>query len=332
MTADRFYVVGGHQVDRAATRPEWERYDRAVILSVDPRGEDLRTVVEYVSPDDARPEGPSGGVLFKAATKVGDLLYACTATEVMLFSLPSFEVLRYLSHRAFNDVHHVALDSAGRLVIANTGLDMVMITDWDGTSYHQFDVLGGEPWGRFDANTDYRKVPTTKPHLSHPNFTFLLDDELWVTRAEQKDAVCLTNPSEEPFRIERQIVHDGVQLEGKLYFTTVDGHVVVFGAGSRKPELDADLNELCGTREPLGWCRGICVPEPGLVVVGFSRLRPTKFREKVAWAQSRLAPGSALPTLRPAHIAAFDLNRGRLLWEVGVEGHGVHAIFSIHLA
>lgn len=84
--------------------PEWHPYDSARILLISPPTGMAEIVVDYVTPVEARPED-GGSVLFKAATRVGNLLYACTSTEVILYSLPDFQVKTYLSHPAFNDVH-----------------------------------------------------------------------------------------------------------------------------------------------------------------------------------------------------------------------------------
>ena len=36
-------------------------------------------------------------------------------------------------------------------------------------------------WERFDPEVDYRQVPTTKPHETHPNFVFIVEEDVWVT-------------------------------------------------------------------------------------------------------------------------------------------------------
>jgi hypothetical protein len=252
---------------------------------------------------------------------------------LLLFAIPSFDRLEYLSLPAFNDLHHVRARPDGRLIVVNTGLDMVMVLDWDGDISAEMSAAGEpDPWARFSRDVDYRGVLTTKPHKAHPNYSFLLDGEIWATRCEQKDAICLTAQTQPPIPIGDQCAHDGVLAGGKLYFTTVDGLVHVFDAASRERRQTVDLNRVTGRLGPLGWCRGLCVLENDVVVVGFTRLRRTKFKEKVAWAKYRLGRGGTSQTRQPAHIAAYDLRRQQLLWEANVEQFGMHVVFSIHPA
>jgi hypothetical protein len=67
------------------------------------------------------------------------------------------------------------------------------------------------------------------------------------------------------------------------------------------------------------------------VVVGFSRLRKTMFREKVAWAAKMVQEGRLARPL-PRRIAMYDLEAGQLCWEQNLEDFGMSAIFSIHTA
>lgn len=325
------YVVGGHQVPRASKQPEWKRYDQAVIIRANPRSSTATTCVTYVSRPEVRPPNDEGSILFKAASQIPGFLLACTSTEVLLYSTPDFEPISYLSHSAFNDLHHAMINDAGRLVVVNTGLDMVMELDWDGKCIAEHNVNGELPWSRFDPLVDYRRVRSTKPHKSHPNFVFFLDDQMWVTRAEQGDAVCVSDRTADPISISTEVTHDGVVFEGEIYFTTVNGHVVVCDAGSRTVSRRFDLNEFSDRRGgPLGWCRGILPISRDVVVVGFSRLRWTRFKEKLGWARKQIVQTATEPTRRPAHIAAYDLAAGIELWDLDVEQFGLDAVFSIH--
>ena len=69
------------------------------------------------------------------------------------------------------------------------------------------------------------RSPTTKPHQAHPNHVFQLDGQPWVTRFNQRDAVCLETGERMP--IDAQRPHDGTPHNGGVYFTTIDGHIVV---------------------------------------------------------------------------------------------------------
>src|SRR4029077_21166495 len=110
---------------------------------------------------------------------------------------------------------------------------------------------------RFNPDNDYRKV-STKPHRAHPNFVFYLETELWATRFHQGDAISLERP-ERSIRVSDERIHDGVVHENHIYFTSVDGKVIIADAGSLKVVEALDLTTLHEDRAVLGWCRAILV-------------------------------------------------------------------------
>ena len=57
--------------------------------------------------------------------------------------------------------------------------------------------------------------------------------------------------------------------------------------------------------------------------MGFSRIRPTKFREAVSWVRQ------GLHRLMPTHIACYDLKQRKKLYEMDLEPFGLNAVFSI---
>jgi hypothetical protein len=211
---DRVLVVGGHPKKNAFG------HDHGLILEVDPDSNTARSAVQYITPPSARPdENPS--ILFKAATLSGDRLYVCTQTEVLIYDFPKFEQVGYFSLTCFNDVHHVRPTGSGTLLVANTGLDMVLEMGLEGQVIREWDVLGGDSWERFSRDVDYRKIASTKPHQAHPNYVFLIGEEPWVTRFEQRDAISLIDRARRiDIGIERP--HDGIVAGDSIYFTTVD--------------------------------------------------------------------------------------------------------------
>ncbi len=330
--SDSFYVLGGTQKTLSLNDEEWWRewirYKHALILRVYPEKRFAETVVQYESPPDAYAASERGSILFKAGTRVGDTLYACTSTEVLIYSLPSFKCVGYISHPYFNDLHHVRPTPDGNLAVVSTGLDLVLVVSRDGQLVAEYPVLDQDPWERFSRSIDYRKVATTKPHASHPNYCFYLGNELWATRLEQKDAVCLPR-RDKRFEIGLNYVHDGVLHGSRIYFTTVDGRIVVFDAETRSHVRTLDLNRLSDGQAPLGWCRGIHILDEDTVLVGFTRLKRTKWREKVAWVKTMFG-GQGFEA--PTRIGAVDLRNERLLWEFDLEPYKMHTLFSIHEA
>ncbi|MGH2820656.1 MAG: hypothetical protein ACRDJ5_08385 [Actinomycetota bacterium] len=321
---ERLYVIGGRQRERRRllSQPKgWYKYKSGLVFEVVPARQDVRLALEYVSPPQVRADDEPA-ILFKSASIEGDELYLCTETELLILRLPRFERIGYVSLPSFNDVHHVRAGPEGNLLVANAGLDMILETTREGTILREWDALGGEPWGRFSRDVDYRKVGSTKPHASHPNHVFLLGDEIWVTRFEQKDAVCLTRPGPRiDIGIER--AHDGLVHGDRIYFTTVDGHVVVVDEKTLEVEHVVDLNQAHDDGQLAGWCRGLSVTPEGDVWVGFSRLRPTQARDNVAWVKQ------GFRRMAPTHITRYRLSPLEVVRDVPLEGHGMNAVFSI---
>lgn len=323
MIGDAIYVLGGQQRGLrplSAVGRDWYEYERAVIARLATFTGEASTVAEYVSPPDARaPDSPA--ILFKSGTLEGDRLYVCTQTEVLVYRVPEFDQVAYLSLPQFNDLHHVRPTPAGTLLIANTGLDMVLEVTLGGEIVREWDVLDGRPWTRFSRDVDYRRIATTKPHMSHPNYVFIVDDDVWTTRFEQRDAVCLTRPGRR-IEIGAERPHDGVLHGGRIYFTTVDGKLVV--GDPRRLEI-LETIDLTSMHEPdtvRGWCRGIMF-DGDHVWVGFSRIRPTRFRENVGWVARGFRRDFG------THVACYDLVERRCVKEIRVEPFGLSAIFGI---
>ena len=322
----KLYLTGGRQKALGRNMQEWQRHDLALILEIDVDSGALTRRAEWSTPPEACPtEEPS--VLFKSASLHGDRLYVCTQTEVLTYAVPGFERVGYVSLPCFNDVHHVIANHRGNIVVANTGLDMVVEFTPDGRIVHEWGVLGQDPWERFSRDVDYRRVPTTKPHSSHPNFVFELNDELWVTRFEQRDAVSLSRPGRR-IAIDIERPHDGSLLDGEIYFTTVNGHVVVADPDDCRVLRTFDLNTIDRRPQVLGWCRGILPVSRDLAVVGFSRIRPTQHGANVSWIKRGIGKLRSLRSL-PTHVTLFDLAAGRVVWEREVENEEMNAVFGI---
>ena len=97
----------------------------------------------------------------------------------------------------------------------------------------EWGVCEEAPWTRFNRSTDYRKVESTKPHKSHPNFVFELDGDIWVTRFHQRDAIAL-NSSGKSIAIGVEKPHDGLVRGDRIYFSVVDGKIVIVNRHSLK--------------------------------------------------------------------------------------------------
>jgi hypothetical protein len=324
------YMVGGQQ---RGLRPlashftnDWYAYDKGIILQADVATGQTRTIVEWITPPEARPD-KDPAILFKSGTLDGDRLYVTTQTEVLVYRVPSFEMETYLSLPCFNDVHHARPTPNGNILVAITGLDMVAEVTPSGELVHAWNVLalGESVWGtRFSKNIDYRKIATTKPHLAHPNHVFYIGEEPWATRFEQRDAISLLDPSRR-IDIGVQRLHDGIVYDDRVYFTAVNGKVVIADTGTLKVLEIIDLMSMHKPDTLLGWCRGLML-DGNRMWIGFSRMRPTKFGENVAWVKNgfRHHPDT--------HVGLYDLGKRQLVTELDVDAAGLNAVFGIYPA
>ena len=319
------YVLGARQRDLfLRDEEEWNLYEVALILQLDTETGSVRTCVEYKTPPEARASENSSSV-FKSGTLADDILYTCTSTEVLIFKLPEFYRLGYVSLPCFNDLHHVTPKSGGDLLAAITGLDMVAKFSREGKVLEEWSVLPEPPWSRFSRTTDYRKVKTTKPHKSHPNFVFELNGEIWATRFRQRDAICLTN-SVRRIDIAVESPHDGLYFGERIYFTTVDGRIVIANPLSLQVEKIIDLKKIDDQNALLGWCRGLLPLDDKRVWVGFTRIRKTRLHENILWVKSVFREGMRE---KPTHIALYDVLNMHCIQEFDLEAHGMNIIYSI---
>src|SRR5690348_3863442 len=281
----KFYIVGGRTRPNAHKPPDFLGFENGLILSLDSESGAVRQEATWVSPSENCPsDKPS--FLFKAGTLTPRYLWVCSQTEILAYAIPDFRLAKLISLPIFNDVHHVTPTKRNTLLAAITGLDMVAEIAPDGRVINEWDALGEPLWSRFDRATDYRKVATTQPHRSHPNFVFEYNEDIWVTRCEQKDAISLTGA---PRRIDvgQGLPHDGCVFGPNVYFTTVNGFVVV--ADEQRRIATIDLNEILPDPDglALGWCRGIKILSEEEMIVGFTRIRRTKLQENLKWMLDR---------------------------------------------
>jgi hypothetical protein len=319
-----FYISGGQFRSSVFQKlEEWESCKRAMLVKIDPFTKTSVKALEYESPKEAAaPDLPA--ILFKYASAQGNRLYACTATEVLVYDLPSFRLAHYISLPIFNDLHHVYYSQRrGTLLVAVTGLDIVAEVALDGTLLREWDVMGEDTWSIHSKDIDYRRVPTTKPHRAHANYVFELGDEIWVTRSHQREAISLDDPTRK-INIAIQRPHEGFLFHDFLHFTTVDGHIVLVNPRTLQTERIHDLHKMAGAlEEPLGFCRGLHPLDERFAWVGFTRIRPTKFRENMSWVRH------PTKTHRRSHISLFDLHKGTRVDEIETEPHGIGVISNI---
>lgn len=218
---------------------------------------------------------------FTAACVDGDTLWLPTDTEIYAYKLPNFSLISCYSHPCFNNVHSAHI-IGGDLVVTSTGLDNIVVMDkYNGNIKTILNTEGKDPWHRFSPEVDYRVIHSTKPHHSHPNYVFTLNNDLWVTRCTQEDAVCLSDMSK---RIDvsqgsNTSIHDGVWWGDKLVFTRVDGTLAICDPESHEVLEKHDPYGRERNR-PRGWCRGLFI-DGDMFYIGYSKLRKTKLTAKL---------------------------------------------------
>lgn len=321
---ETIYVVGGEQREPrglSAGGRDWYRFKRAIVLAVNVQSGEARLVAEHVTPPD-RCAAEDPAILFKSSSIRDDRLYACTQTEILVYQLPDFRLVEYLSLPFFNDLHHVIATDAGTLLVAVSGLDLIVELALDGTVLHEWSALPEEdPWQRFSRSVDYRVIASTKPHHAHPNHVFILNGEPWATRFEQRDAINLVRPDHRiEIAIERP--HDGLPHGESIYFTTVNSNLVIADRANRVVREVKDLTSAHPRDHMLGWCRGVLV-EGRAAWVGFSRVRPTKSRENVGFVLRGFRRDLG------TRIDLYDLDTTECLRQINLEEAGLGAVFSI---
>lgn len=263
---------------------------RGVLRVLDTADGQVEEVLAWTPPAAEHP-GPEEHAELTGAEREGDLLVQCTRTGVLWIDLARMVVQRAWSHPLLHDVHHALPLPGGRLAVAATGHDSVLVFDgerleawhWLGEGARSTYASAGEappPPGfeaRYGRIADWRTVPFDrfKPHPVHPNHLVVVDGRLWVTG--------LTDASFREVGGGRRVVfpeggvHDGRWLDGQLWFTAVGGQVIVLDPALQRAAT-VDVAALDRAPGLAGWCRGVERAE-GRLFVGFTTLRSTRHRE-----------------------------------------------------
>lgn len=323
----KFYVAGGAHHEDSLSRQEWGRSEYGLLLAVDINSGEVDKIIEYKTPSELICAEEGVGTSFTAGELHNNLLYLPTEWEILTIDVSSLEVVASLSRRFFNDVHAVTFRN-NNFVVTSTGLDAVFEISEDGMAINEWYTReNGRLWDDFDSTIDYRKVPSTKPHVMHPNFSTVIEGDVWVTRFHAKDSICVSDPSKGRILLDVERPHDGHYNSGFIYYTTVNGHVLVVDYEKKKVIEDFDVSAAMQSNKLAGWCRGFAAYEE-FYVLGFSRIRPTKFSSNLSWLKN-IKHTVAATLSEPTRLAIFDAKRKKLIREIDLEFYGMNAIFSI---
>ena len=290
---------------------------RIEILDWDTK-ECIRTI-EYTPPREHLGEGCS--VRFTGGCPYKGKWYQTSGTELIVYNVKDWSVEKVFSHPSFHDLHGVAVVD-DEIVIVNTGLDMLQFLSAEGEIVREVNLASVPTWERFDRDTDYRCVISTKPHEIHPNHALQIDGQWWVTRALQRDAINLRNPRDR-FDIGVGNPHDGIIRGDHIFFTTTNANLVIAEVATRKVEEIIDLNQFNPRGSRIGWCRGLEVVGDE-AYIGFTRVRHSKWSEVFRTARNMLR-GSK----RKSHIERINFKQKELVDWYDYETDESSALFTL---
>lgn len=306
---------------------EGKYYGGARLLRLDTRNAAIEVLVAIDEGNQNYPD-QHPNLEFTVGDVDDDALWLSTDTEIRHYRYPSLELLDSFSHPCFHNIHSVAAHG-DELYVTSTGLDMVVVLDKrSGAIVRHINAEGKPTWHRFSPEVDYRKQHSTRPHDCHPNYVFWVDGEPWVTRCTQEDAVMLADPSRSiniSGTKKPMSVHDGIVRDGRIYFTTVDGAIVIADGHGQQVVDILQLSSLQGYGGLRGWCRGLLL-DGDIGYVGFSRLRKTRRMEKLEWVGRLLKRGELI---EECSVLAIDLKQPRILADYRIPKDKLDAIYSV---
>lgn len=257
-----------------------------------------------------------------------DNLWLAMDTEIRLYTYPQLQLIKTFSHPCFHNIHSVAIHD-DELYVTSTGIDLVLVLDkYNGAIKQYFNVEGKPIWHRYSQTTDYRKVHSTRPHDSHPNYVFWIDEQPWVTRCTQEDAVLLSDVSKRidisgPDKVIS--VHDGIVHGDYVYFTSVDSCIVIADTKTYQVVETFNLSNLKGYGGLRGWCRGLYI-SGDIFYVGFSRLRKTRRLDKIEWVSRLINRGK---TIEDCSVLGINMSTKEIIADYIIPTGMLDAIYTI---
>jgi len=178
-------------------------FNTAELLILDWNSKSVVKKINHVS----EPEALNPSLMFKGCEVSEGVARVVTNTEIVEYDLNTYEKINVITDKTFNDLHAI-MKHDNKYYIVNTGLEMLQIADSKGEIIKEYNMAKSETWTRFDKNFDYRHTGSTKPHDSHLNNVFQIDNEIYVTRLLDKDASDLSKKS--VFNNDVSNPHDGL--------------------------------------------------------------------------------------------------------------------------
>jgi hypothetical protein len=223
-------------------------------------------------------KGFSGGSLH------GNLLWLCSANQVLGYSLANFELQHVIDDPLFNDLHYVLAEDDG-LYVVNTGLESIDYFNYSGELIERKLLTSDErTQQRVSSFPDFRTVES-KPHFMHANYCCRgLDGDLLLTFVRQRRVVnsrdwSWVSPEYPASPHEGFIANFSVLNKDCLWVTTVSGEVIASDIVSDEIVANWDLKK---KGVPPGWTRGLCILEHG-ILVGTTKIRASNAKYHSGW-------------------------------------------------
>jgi hypothetical protein len=322
-----FIVSGGLSRDYRIKLKSGQIHKKAVLAVVNWDEKKIVKSMNYSSPPEHCPEVyPS--IRFTAMSFNDDKIILPTGTEVLFVDKSKLEIERCISNKYFNDVHFARIID-DELAVVSTGLERIVFLDLKTENIKRIIKPGNMDFKEVDETIDYRKINSTSPHLVHPNYLINDINNIYITRFAQKDIVDLNNPNVS-FPVAEERIHDGKIIGGKIYFTSVDGNVIILDLRTKKILKKIDLWKIDERKGLLGWCRGIEVIDNFAYVV-FSQFRKTKLLANIKWAMDKVPGNKFLNVLAPTRICKYNLDTEQKIDELIIDSSAIDTIFDIHL-
>ena len=325
--SNKLLITGGILRENGFELGEGKYYGRASLLRLDTDTGEAETILSINEGNENFPaETPN--LEFTVGDVDGNKLWLSTDTEIRLYAYPQMELLKTYSHPCFHNIHSVAVH-CDELYVTSTGLDMVVVLDkHTGDIRRKINTEGKPVWHRFSEDVDYRKEYSTRPHDCHPNYIFWLENEPWVTRCTQEDAVKLSDVTQ---RIDISgpnkaiSVHDGIVKGDYVYFTSVDSCIVIADINTKKVIETFNVSKLKGYGGLRGWCRGLYI-SGDIFFIGFSRLRRTRRLDKITWVSRLMNRGKSI---EDCSVLGINMTTREIVADFIFPEHMIDAIFTI---
>lgn len=220
---------------------------------------------------------------FTGIQKCNGHIYAGSWNSVYQLEGNSFELKRIITNNLMNDMHGICVTD-NVIITVLTSKDTVVLSDMEGNIIDHFSVMNDLSVIKDDniEEIDWRFISKQfrgSTGYWHFNYVQKFGDEIWLTSRNANAFVVIDMKQKKAWMRLMNLptpvlLHDGKHYEGKFYFTSIDGKIILSEDGVKTGKTDREnvnnihlynrdlvskvirLNETSLNREP-NWCRGI---------------------------------------------------------------------------